>query len=223
MLAGQGTAGPTDATAMTAPKGAAQPAGELSGLIDMEQIRWITMALVCVATLVLAILILGGKSVDRLIRWGGGLPLIGPLVEKTGRPLRMFHTHPVGFLVSIVMSVGVQSLLAVSFFLAARGLYSDPPTLIEHFVIVPIGMLASALPITPAGVGVLELVVDALYRAVPASVTKASGTLVALAFEVVKVILAVLGTLFYWTANAEERRSLEIAEEESHIQPLAPA
>ena len=53
-----------------------------------------------------------------------------------------------------------------------------------------------------------------LYEIVPAEPTAASGTLVALAFEMVKVVMAVFGTVFYWTANQEERASLEIAEEQ---------
>lgn len=188
----------------------------LGGIIDMQRIKWMTAILVGTGTVVLAILVLGGKSIDRLIRWAGGFPLVGPLVLKIGGPLRMFHTHPVAFLVSILMSLGVHSGLVLSFYFVARGLYTAPPTLPEHFVIVPMGMLASALPVTPAGVGVLEAAVEALYRIVPAVKTNASGTLVALVFEMVKVVLAIIGTLFYWTASAEVRHSLEIAEEESH-------
>jgi len=89
----------------------------------------------------------------------------------------------------------------------------SPPTFAEHFVIVPVGMLASALPLTPAGVGVLEATIETLYHLVPARVTTASGTLVALMFELVKVVLAVVGTIFYWTASREEQESLEYAEE----------
>ncbi|MFK8113827.1 MAG: lysylphosphatidylglycerol synthase domain-containing protein, partial [Rubripirellula sp.] len=107
------------------------------------------------------------------------------------------------------------SMLVFSMYLIARGLYADPPTLLEHFVIVPIGMLASALPITPAGIGVLEATIQSLYSIVPAVPTSASGTLVALVFEMVKVVMAIIGTIFYWTANEEVRESLESAEEEA--------
>ena len=183
--------------------------------IGLDQIKWATAILVGIGTLVLAILILGGKSVDRMIGWGSKLPLIGGLVEKVGPPLRMFHAHPIAFGVSLLMSLGVQSLLAISMYLIAVGLYASPPTLLEHLVIVPIGMLASALPITPAGIGVLEAAIDSLYKVVPAVPTLASGTLVALVFEMVKVVMAIIGTVFYWTANEEVQESLEAAEEET--------
>ena len=66
-----------------------------------------------------------------------------------------------------------------------------------------------------------------LYQVIPAVPTEASGTLIALVFEMVKVVMAVLGTIFYWTANKEVRESIEIAEEEAshsgehdHKQPV---
>lgn len=190
--------------------------------IKIDQIKAVVVGLVGVGTFVLAMLVLGGRGVDKLIQRGGKWPLVGGLVTTVGPPLRMFHSHPVAFGVSILMSIGVQGLLVISMFLVARGLYPSPPTLGEHFIIVPLGMLASALPITPAGVGVLELVVEALYRSVPAIATDASGTLVALVFEVVKVVMAIIGTIFYWTAGAEVRDSLETAESESDVDPPVP-
>ena len=182
--------------------------------LDMEQIKWATVGLIGLGTTVLALLILGGKSVDRLIEWGSGLPVLGGLIQTIGPPLRMFHHHPIAFGVSILMSIGVQGMLVLSIYMIARGLYPSPPTLTEHFIIVPIGMLASALPITPAGIGVLEWVIDQLYKVVPAVPTEASGVLVALVFELVKILMAVIGTVFYWSANEEVRESIEEAETE---------
>ncbi|NNE00629.1 MAG: flippase-like domain-containing protein [Pirellulaceae bacterium] len=179
----------------------------------MGQVTTGTLFLVGLGTVVLAILVFGGRMVDRMIQWGSTLPLIGGLIHKVGPPLRMFHHHPIAFGMSIVMSLGVQSMLVISMYFVARGLYPDPPTLIEHFVIVPVGMLMSALPLTPAGVGVLEATIDKLYKVVPMAKTSASGTLVALVFEMVKVVLGIIGTIFYWTANAEVMESLEEAEE----------
>ena len=182
--------------------------------MGIEQIKWATAILIGLGTLVLAVLILGGRSVDRLIAWGSELPLIGKIIATIGPPLRMFHHHPIAFGVSILMSLGVQGMLVISMYLVARGLYSSPPTLAEHFVIVPIGVLASALPITPAGIGVLEATINELYKVIPAVTTAASGTLVALVFQMVKVVMAIIGTAFYWSAGEEVRESIEMAEEE---------
>ena len=188
------------------------PPAEADSAIGMDQIKIAVGVLIGVGTAILAVLILGGRGVDRLITWGGTLPIVGGVVKTIGPPLRMFHHHPIAFAASVLMSIGVQGLLVISLVLIARGLYPSPPTLAEHFIIMPIGMLASALPITPAGIGVLEVAIETLYRTVPAVPTEASGTLVALVFEIVKVVMAVIGTVFYWTAGAEVRESLEEAE-----------
>ncbi|MCM2371230.1 lysylphosphatidylglycerol synthase transmembrane domain-containing protein [Aporhodopirellula aestuarii] len=181
--------------------------------VGLDDIKWIVGVLLGTGTAVLVTLVFGGKIVDRVIKQLSQVSIIGPVIEKIGPPLRAFHNHPWAFALSLVMSVGVQGLLVVSMFLIATSMYASPPTLAEHFVIVPIGMLASALPLTPAGIGVLEATVETLYHLVPAENTDASGTLVALVFELVKLVLAIVGTIFYWTAGKDVQESLEYAEE----------
>jgi len=182
--------------------------------VGLEEMKWTVGGLMGIGTAVLMVLVLGGKIVDRMITRLSRVKLIGPIVEKIGPPLRSFHNHPWAFVLSLVMSIGVQGLLAVSMFLIATSMYDSPPTCAEHFVIVPIGMLASALPLTPAGIGVLEATIKTLYEVVPAIPTEASGFIVALVFELVKVVLAVVGTIFYWTAGRDVQDSLEEAEQE---------
>ena len=190
-----------------------QPSEVRESSKGLEDLKFAATALFGVGTVVLLILVFGGRSVDRLINWGSKIRVLGPVIGKIGPPLRAFHAHPYAFGASLLMSVGVQSLFAISVYLVARSLYSHPPNLIEHFVIVPLGMLASALPITPAGVGVWEAAVATLYKMIPATPTEASGTLVALVFEMLRILLALVATVFYWTANEEVRESLEIADE----------
>lgn len=198
-----------------APSELTDPGDAGSEVINMDQIKTGTAILMGVGTAILALLVLGGKSVDRMILRGSTFPLVGGLIKKIGPPLRMFHSHPIAFGVSIVMSLGVQVMLAVSMYMIAKSLYTEPPTFAEHLVIMPIGMLVSALPLTPAGIGMFEAAIETLYEIVPTVPTQASGTLVALVFEVVKLVMAIAGTIFYWTANEEVRHSLEIAEDES--------
>lgn len=154
-------------------------------------------------TIAIAVVVLGGRWIDRLLRRVDANRWFGKIIHRVADPLRMFHTHPWQLLISAVLSVGVHLLLSISMYLIARGLYSAPPTFTEHLIIVPVGMLAAALPLTPAGLGVLEATIAWLYQLVPPVPTAASGTLVALTFEIVKLILAAAGIVFYWTSQAE--------------------
>lgn len=182
---------------------------------DIGYIQAATTVFAAAGTALILVLVFGGRAVDRALRAIGTLPLVGKAIERIGGPLRMFHQRPFAFVAGVLMSIGVQATLALSVYLIARGLFETPPTLVEHFIIVPIAMLASALPISPAGLGVFEAAMETLYHLVPRTEPAASGTLVALAFEVVKVVMAGLGTVFYWTADDEVRHSLEIAEEKA--------
>ncbi len=182
---------------------------------NLKKVRFATISLVILGTVVLAILVFGGNFVDLLMQRLMQFRWIGRVFVPIAGPLRMFHSHKAAFAASILLSVLVHAGLTLSLFLIARGLYPSTPTLADHFVIVPIGMLASALPIAPAGLGVLELAMEWLYHVIPSEPTPASGTLVALVFEMVKLLTAVIGIIFYWTAGDEVRQSLEIAENET--------
>jgi len=191
-----------------------QPAKVGQSTDGLDELKFAASALFGIGTLLLAVLVFGGRSVDRLIRWFSTWRWAGPLIARVGPSLRAFHAHPFAFGTSLLLSIGVQSLFAVSVYLIACSLYTDAPTLAEHFVIVPFGMLASALPLTPAGIGVWEVAIASLYKMIPSVPTAASGTLVALIFDMIRMLMAFLATIFYWTANQEVRESLEIAEDQ---------
>lgn len=191
-----------------------QPVEVRESAEGLEDLKFAATTLFGIGTAALLVLVFGGRSVDRALQWGSNARWVGPIISKIAAPLRSFHRHPFAFGASLLMSVGVQGLFAISVYLLARSLYVAPPNLTEHFVIVPLGMLASALPLTPAGVGVWEVAIATLYEMIPATPTLASGTLVALTFEMLRILLALVATVFYWTANEEVRESLEKAEQQ---------
>ena len=191
-----------------------QPVEVRESAEGLEDLTFAATTLFGIGTAALLVLVFGGRSVDRALQWGSNARWVGPIISKIAAPLRSFHRHPFAFGASLLMSVGVQGLFAISVYLLARSLYVAPPNLTEHLVIVPLGMLASALPLTPAGVGVWEVAIATLYEMIPATPTLASGTLVALTFEMLRILLALVATVFYWTANEEVRESLEKAEQQ---------
>lgn len=157
-------------------------------------------------------LVVGGRRLQSQLQGIERYPALGRIFHRVADPLTVFHSRPWALVAGVAISLSVHTLLTVSLYLIARALYSAPPTLAEHFLIAPAALLASALPITPAGLGVFEAAFEQLYRWVPEPDTAASGTLVALTFEVVRVVIAGIGIIFYWTAGSEVRRSLDQAE-----------
>ncbi len=190
------------------------------GGVDAESAKLLQVArganlLLLVGIVSVVVLLWGGRPVDRGLMWLGSWPGVGRVIRRFAEPLRAFQSHRGGFLIAVLLSVIVQAGFAVSVFLICLGMYgitNESPGLGEHFVIVPLGMLVSTLPIAPAGLGLFEAAIEWGYHVVPQQQPTASGTLVALVFEVVKVCLAGLGMLFYWTAPADLRETLVEAE-----------
>lgn len=180
---------------------------------ELTRIGDLAVVLAVLGTAVLLLLVLGGRAIDRSLSRAARWRYVGGWIDRVAGPIRVFHRHPWVFLGALPLSLAVHLSLAVGAHLIARGLYGDlAPGIGDHFVIFPIANLASALPIAPAGLGVLEAAMEWLYRVVPAEPTVASGTLVALVCELVKVIMAIIGMIFYWVADGELKSSLAAAQ-----------
>lgn len=188
---------------------------------ELSQLRIMTAVLAGLGAAGLAVLVFGGRLVDRLLDAVAKLPMIGALTVKVVSPVRQYSEHPWTLCLSLIMSLCVHGLLSSSLFVIAISLYDDAPTLIQHMIIVPISMLAGALPISPAGLGVFEATFDAMYKVVPSEPTLASGTIVALFYLLIRILIAFLGTVFYWTAGDDVRSSIQ--EAEADAEPSAEA
>jgi uncharacterized membrane protein YbhN (UPF0104 family) len=83
--------------------------------------------------------------------------------------------------------------------LIACGLPGNSPDLADHFIIVPLSMVAGALPLPLNGLGAFEGVVDFLYRNVPQSlvVLKGQGLIVSIGFRVITILIAMIGLWYY--------------------------
>jgi hypothetical protein len=112
-----------------------------------------------------------------------------------------------------VMSLAVHALLTLAIFCAATAIFDQAPTLTEHFIIVPLANVAGAIPITPAGLGTFELAMDQLYDLVPAQ-PQADGTIVALAYRFMTIVIAMVGVVYYWFSRREVTEILSAAENE---------
>lgn len=179
---------------------------------ELIRIGNVAVTLAVVGSLILAALVFGGRPIDRLLTHATRLKYVGGFVARMAGPLRVFHRHPQVFVAAFGLSLGVHVMLVLSAFWVARGLFGElAPGLGDHMVIFPIACFASALPIAPAGLGVLEAAMEWLYRVVPAEPTLASGTVVALVIEFMKILMAMLGMVFYWVADREIDSSLKEA------------
>jgi hypothetical protein len=74
-------------------------------------------------------------------------------------------------------------------------------------ILVPLGMVAGALPLAPAGFGTFELAIGGLYKIIPAAPdVDVAGILVALVYRLMTIMVAMIGVVIYWTSRREARR-----------------
>jgi uncharacterized protein (TIRG00374 family) len=179
--------------------------------------------------LAIVMVLIPGFTRGSLSEWLAGLPRIGRTLQQLISAVRMFRDKPLTMLTIVAMSMLVQSFFVVALYLIARSLFAVTPTLAEHFVVVPLSMVAGALPLTPAGLGSFELAMDELYARVPAAgAGDVIGVLVALVFRLVSIAIAAVGVVYYWTSRREVEAVLHAVEEtqthaERSASELAPS
>jgi uncharacterized membrane protein YbhN (UPF0104 family) len=195
-----------------------------------EQCRTIvTLAWIIVGVSVVIWTALGLLPDWRAERFAGrleGLPKVGAAVAELWRAGWMYRCRPraVGgvLLLSWVGHVGFVFL----FYCAVLTLWQPDsgeqiPTLAQHFLIVPIGLVIQAAPFFPGGAGIGELGFGLLYEWLGCS--EASGVLGSLVQRVITWTLGLLGYLMYLRMRAVLQSALrpEIVRPEN--EGLAPA
>src|SRR5690606_5145418 len=112
----------------------------------------------------LAMLTVPAVTGRNVMRFFGRWPLVGGTAVRLLQAARIYRERLGAVMLTIVMSIAVHSLLTLGFYLLSIGLPGGSPTLAEHFVIVPLSMLAGVVPLPFNAAGAFDFVVDVLYR-----------------------------------------------------------
>ena len=116
------------------------------------------------------------------------------------------------------MTVGVHMSFAAGCWMIARGLPGNCPSLAQHFVVMP---LSAAMGVIPLPFGPFEAVLDSFYATLVPGVAKGQGLVVALAYRLITVLIAALGTPYYLFNRREMAEVIHETEEEELVAPQA--
>jgi uncharacterized protein (TIRG00374 family) len=143
------------------------------------------------------------------------VPLMGRTVSRLLGAVQTYRNQKRMLAAAFGLSALVALFFISSFYLVARGLPIEHPSYAEHLMIVPVAGLVGAIPVTPSGLGTLELAVEELYKAVPGGnrIERGDGALVAMARRVTELAVALLGLVFYLTHRREVEEVYAEAEE----------
>lgn len=144
----------------------------------------------------------GPTAVDRVAQ----VPVMGNLLAEV---LICWGQYRNG-LVSLAAALGVclvgHVFLVTSFYLVAAGLPLAAPTWLEHAFIVPFGCLAGSIPISPHGLGTVELTFSFFYDWFGHD--GSTGGLVAFGQRLAMLALAGVAVPYYLTHQAVVKRAL---------------
>ena len=101
------------------------------------------------------------------------------------------------------------------------GLPGRTPGFGAHFILVPLAGLTGALPLPAAGLGAFEAAIDYLYVQFPpvgAVVAPGQGLMVALAYRMITVVIALIGWCYYLAARKEVAKWMQAAEADLETQ-----
>lgn len=169
-----------------------------------QAIRRITLLSTAGGSIAVMLLMFTGFRNRRLGKLLGSLPRIGQSCERLIVSVGVYRSRRLLMASILGLSMFMHGMLAVAMFLIASALFANSPPLGDHLTIVPLSMLAGALPLSPSGLGSFEFAIDELYRLVSvSSVDAVSGVLVALVYRLVTIAIAAVGVVYYWSSGGK--------------------
>ena len=140
-------------------------------------------------------------------------PCLGGTLQQLISAVEMYRHRKTLLLGLLAIGVSIHCLMALILFLAAHGAFSHAPTVAEHFVMVPIALVASALPVAPAGLGTYEFAMRYLYDHYPScGIGQGQGLVVALIYRILTVFITMIGVVYYWTNRQVVREVMREAD-----------
>jgi uncharacterized protein (TIRG00374 family) len=161
-------------------------------------------------------LLLGLLPADRAERFALGLKRrgrVGAAAAEFWRALWIYRCRQGSVALALVLSLIANVLFVASFHCAARTLWdaapSNPvPSLTQHLLIVPVGMVILMVPLFPGGAGIGELGFGGLYAWFHCSA--ANGVLASLVVRVIGWVVGLLGFIVYSLPGARPTPGSEL-------------
>ncbi len=157
-----------------------------------------------VSIIALLVNIYAGRWFEKLLTWIERLPWLGETLARMARAVRLLRSQPAVIPMTLAGSLFIHALLTYTVYLISHGVYRDAPSLSQHFMIVPPGMAAGALPLAPGGIGLQEGALAGLFRLLPDLPANFRGILVATVYRLLTLSIAGIGVVYYFASHGRE-------------------
>jgi uncharacterized protein (TIRG00374 family) len=159
---------------------------------------WVTAGSILAVVLLVPVLPLSAdRFIDRLQR-RKRFGRIGGILCELARALQMYRHRGRHLALATALAVVGHVGFVLSFYFTALAVPGKTPPLGVHYLIIPVGMVVQAIPITPGNIGVAEGVYNELYKlADPGLRDTVKGVLVTLAQRLIYLGVAFIGLACY--------------------------
>ena len=130
-----------------------------------------------------------GKVMDRLARFS--------LLRQVDDAIALYSRAPREMLFALAASTVNQCCILAALIVLGRSFGDASLTLIDYVVVCAVGSLASAVPLTPGGVGLTEILYGQMSEALGGSWT--IGFAVAITWRLCMLVIGLVGGLLYLT------------------------
>jgi uncharacterized protein (TIRG00374 family) len=190
--------------------------GGLEGKAKGPATGIVTTALAIVAVSLCVWFVMGMLPDERAERFAGRLrrlPKVGNQLAELWGAAWLYRSRQRSVWVAMVLSWASHVGFIVAFYCSALVLYDENsgtplPSLLQHFLLVPIGMVISAAPLFPGGAGITEAGFGGLYELF--SCPMQNGTLMALVNRLMMITFGLIGFVIYrWQVRSQVETAAE--------------
>lgn len=161
-------------------------------------------------------LLIPGFTNGRFSQMLSDLPRVGKIFHQLLEAVRTYRARLGSVAFALLLSMLVHILSVAGFYVLGRAIPGENPTLGEHFVILPLAMVAGAIPITPAGMGTMEAVIEYLFPVMSAAhVAGSRGLIISLLYRLMTIFIALIGAVIYFYFHREMAAIVHEAEEQA--------
>ena len=162
------------------------------------------------------------RPLNKLVAGKGKLETIVRELEGIG----LAYRQALGRVVALLgLSSFVHSLYVLAFYLASAALFAKLPTLVEHYLMVPLALFTTAVPLPFGALGLSEGISGKLFELV----NQHEGAIAMMAFRILMYGSGVVSAMVY-LANLRQVREirkdppiLDAALDETIMEPRVPA
>lgn len=131
--------------------------------IEMRNLIHFNFMLFLGAIAFIVTLFLPKKVTDQLVSIAKNIPILGKKISKTLDQVWIIGQSKKTVIKCLLMSILVQAFNVLAFWTITHSFYGKPFPLQYVFTFIPLGQMAVAVPISPAGLGVGHVIFDTLY------------------------------------------------------------